>query len=72
MERIKSTPMVFGYVATLRFFLILWLGTLPLALIGAYGWLAPAVLSFISFLFFNVEQVPEPQQLRRQPRQSGE
>ena len=57
MERIKSTPMVFGYVATLRFFLILWLCTLPLALIGAYGWLAPAVLSLISFLFFNVEQV---------------
>lgn len=38
MERIKETPMVFGYVATLRFFLILWLVTLPIALIGEYNW----------------------------------
>ena len=45
MERIKLTPMTYGYIATLRSFLVLWLGTLPLSLIGEYGWLAPPALS---------------------------
>jgi len=57
MERIMTTPMTFGYVATLRFFLILWLATLPIALIGAYGWMAPVILAGISFLFLIIEQM---------------
>mmetsp|Transcript_73336 Transcript_73336/g.220284 ORF Transcript_73336/g.220284 Transcript_73336/m.220284 type:complete len:425 (+) Transcript_73336:43-1317(+) len=57
MERIKMTPMVFGYVATLRFFLILWLVTLPIALVGEYNWVAPPALSMIAYLFINVEQM---------------
>ena len=60
MERIKTTPMTFGYVATLRFFLIFWLCTLPITLVGMYHWVAPPVLSMIAFLFFNVEQVGAP------------
>ena len=56
-ERIKETPMVFGYVATLRSFLMLWLVTLPLALIGEYGWIATPAMAMISFLFLNVEQM---------------
>ena len=56
-ERIKSTPMTYGYVATLRSFLVIWLGTLPLILIAEYGWIAPPALSLISFLFFTVEQM---------------
>ena len=57
MERIKTTPMTYGYVATLRFFLILWLVTLPIALIGSYHWVAPPILAFIAYLFFNIEQM---------------
>ena len=56
-EQIKDTPMVFGYVATLRSFLMLWLITLPLALIGEYGWIATPAMALITFLFLNVEQM---------------
>jgi putative membrane protein len=56
-ERIKMTPMTYGYVAALRSFLVLWLGTLPLVLVGEYGWLAPPALSVISFLFLSIEQM---------------
>lgn len=56
-DKIKSTPMVFGYVATLRTFLMLWLSTLPMCLIGEYGWLATPAISLLAFLFLNVEQM---------------
>jgi len=56
-DKIKSTPMVYGYVATLRTFLIMWLSTLPMALIGEYGWLATPVVSLLAFLFLNIEQM---------------
>ncbi len=56
-ERIKNTPMTFGYVATLRSFLILWMVTLPICTVGAYGWLAPPALSFLAYVFFNIEQM---------------
>ena len=56
-EKIKLTPMTFGYIATLRSFLILWLCTLPLSLIGEYGWIAVPALSLITFLFLTVEQM---------------
>ena len=54
---IKSTPMTKGYVTTLRSFLILFLVTLPLAIIGKFNWLATPVIAFISFLFLNVEKM---------------
>ena len=46
-----------GYVTTLRSFLILWLSTLPLAMIGKYGWGASPVLLFIAYLFLSVEKM---------------
>ena len=56
-ERIKCTPMTYGYIATLRSFLALWLATLPTSLIGEYGWVSVPALSVIGFLFLTVEQV---------------
>ena len=56
-ERIKLTPMTFGYVAALRSFLMLWLVTLPLALVGEYGWLAAPILGTIALLFISIEQM---------------
>ena len=56
-DRIKGTPMTYGYVAALRSFLFLWLFTLPLVMIGEYGWLAPPALSVIAFIFLTVEQM---------------
>ena len=56
-DRIRGTPMTYGYVTALRSFLFLWLGTLPIVLIGEYGWFAPPALSVIAFIFFTVEQM---------------
>uniref|UniRef100_A0A7S4MFR3 Bestrophin homolog n=1 Tax=Prymnesium polylepis TaxID=72548 RepID=A0A7S4MFR3_9EUKA len=57
MERIKSTPMVFAYVCSMRFFLLIWLVTFPITLPGSYGWLAPVIQSAIAYLFLNIEQM---------------
>lgn len=54
-ERVKSTPLPLGYVAALRFFLALWLVTLPCVVVGAYGMMATPVVSLIAFLFLNLE-----------------
>lgn len=56
-KKIKSTPMTFGYVATLRSFLMLWLATIAVPLIGEFQWMAIPVSSLIGFLFLNVEQM---------------
>ena len=56
-ERIKTSPMPLGYVAALRAFLVLWLGTLPLTMVGAYGHAATPAVSCIAFLFLNLENV---------------
>jgi len=54
--KIRSTPMVFGYVATLRSCLILWLVTLAVPLAGEFGRIAVPVLSGLAFLYLTVEQ----------------
>ena len=56
-ERIRDTPMVFSYVATLRTFLMLFLFSLPMVMIGEYGWLATPGVSLIAYLFLNIEQM---------------
>ena len=37
-ERIQKTPMPFGYLAQQRIFMLTWLLTYPLCLVGDYGW----------------------------------
>ena len=49
--------MPLGYVSALRFFLLLWLSTLPLTMIATYGWFAIPSVGAVSFLFLNLEQV---------------
>merc|ERR1719393_571743 len=56
-RKIKETPMTLGYVTTLRSIMMLWLSTLPLCLIGEFGWLATPLIAFIAFLFINIEQM---------------
>jgi len=56
-ELIKTTPMTFGYVATVRTFMLLWIATLPLVMVGPLGWFAPAAVSLIAYLFINIEQM---------------
>jgi len=56
-ERLRNTQTPYGYVASLRAFLVLWLYTLPFTLIGTYGWFATPAVSIVAFLFFNVEHM---------------
>ena len=49
--------MPLGYVSALRFFLLFWLFTLPLTLVGSYGGAATPAISLIGFLYLNLEYV---------------
>ena len=52
--------MTLGYVTTLRSILVLWLITLPVALIGEFHWLATPVTAFIGFLFLTFLSLLSP------------
>lgn len=67
-ERIKTSPMPLGYVSALRFFLIFWLTTLPLTLIGTYGGLATPAVAVIAFCFLNLENVAMESESERRSR----
>ena len=49
--------MPLGYVSALRAFLLLWLSTLPLTMVGPYGHASVPAVSGIAFLFLNLESV---------------
>lgn len=54
-ERVKNTPTPFGYVSSLRGFLLMWLFTMPLTMIGAYGFVSIPAMGLVGFLFLNLE-----------------
>mmetsp|Transcript_65831 Transcript_65831/g.109401 ORF Transcript_65831/g.109401 Transcript_65831/m.109401 type:complete len:410 (-) Transcript_65831:204-1433(-) len=57
-ERIKNTPLTFGYISTLRTFLIMWVLAFPLAfadMCGGWVWEAPAVTAAVAFMMLNLE-----------------
>ena len=56
-ERIHSTPLPFVYVVHLRRALILYCFTLPLALVGEYGWAAIIDTLLVSYVFFGIEEI---------------
>ena len=53
-ERIKSTPMPFGYVAALRGFLLLFLVTIPFTMIGSYHGFAIFGEALIAYIFLDL------------------
>jgi len=56
-ERIHTTPLPFVYVVHLRRALILYCFTLPLALVGEYGWAAIIDTLLVAYLFFGIEEI---------------
>ena len=56
-ERVRDTPMPFGYVSSLRGFLLLWLFTMPFTIIGPYGLAAIPGVLLVGFLFLNLERM---------------
>ena len=64
-ERIKSTPMPFGYVAALRGFLLMFLFTLPFTMVGTFHTWAIGGQALIAFIFLDlVSQRAQPRLFR--------
>jgi len=55
--RIKNTPMPLAYITALRTSLVIWLVTLPLSIVGEYGWISTAAVSLLAFLFLYMEKM---------------
>ena len=57
-ERIKRTSMPYNYIANLRIFMVTWMLTYPVFVVGTIGWIgAPPVCIFIAFMFLKLEQM---------------
>jgi ion channel-forming bestrophin family protein len=56
-ERIHKTPMPFAYVVHLRRALILYLATLPFALVGRFGWLTVPAVLLIAYNVLGIEEI---------------
>lgn len=56
-ERIHKTPLPFAYVVHLRRALVLYLFTLPFALIPMYGCWTIVVSNLISFILYGIEEI---------------
>ena len=55
--KIKETPTTYGYVAALRSILIIWLGTMPMALMSNFGWFTVPASGLIAYLYLALEQM---------------
>lgn len=56
-ERIMRTPLPFSYMLHLRRTLILFLFTLPFALVQSFGWGTVAVIFLIAHTFLGIEEI---------------
>jgi putative membrane protein len=56
-ERIRNTPMPFGYVLHLRRALIIYCLTLPFALVGRFGWASVPAVLLIAYNLMGIEEV---------------
>jgi ion channel-forming bestrophin family protein len=56
-ERILKTPLPLAYRVEIRRFLILFLASLPFALVWKIGWLTPAVTFIVAFLMLAIDKI---------------
>lgn len=56
-ERIVRTPLPFAYMLHLRRTLILFLATLPFALVESFGWSTILVVLMITYTFLGIEEI---------------
>lgn len=56
-ERIHNTPLPFAYMVHLRRALILFLATLPLAIVKEFGWATIPATLLISYVMLGVEEI---------------
>ncbi len=56
-QRIKRTPIPFAYVIHMRRFLLIFLLSLPFAIVDALGWITPFAMLFAAYGLFGVEEI---------------
>ena len=56
-ERIRTTPVPWGYVVTLRHFLVVFLALLPFALIEHVRWMTPLITLFVAFPLLALDEM---------------
>lgn len=56
-ERIHKTPIPFAYVVHLRRALVIYCATLPLALVGTFGWWNLLIVYLVSYILFGIEEI---------------
>ena len=56
-ERIHNTPLPFAYMVHLRRALIVYLVTLPMALVADFGWTTVPALLLIAYILLGVEEI---------------
>jgi putative membrane protein len=56
-ERILKTPLPMAYAIQIRQFIILFLATLPFALLAKIGWLTPVVTMLAAYPILSLDQI---------------
>lgn len=56
-ERIRKTPMPFAYVVQLRTVLVVFVLTLPFALVDSFGWSSILYNALIAFVLLGIEEI---------------
>ncbi|HRE82501.1 MAG TPA: bestrophin family ion channel, partial [Opitutaceae bacterium] len=56
-ERIQNTPLPFAYVVHLRRALVLYLLTLPFALVDTFGWTTVLYTFLISYTLLGIDEI---------------
>ncbi len=56
-QRIKRTPIPFAYVIHMRRFLLIFLLSLPFAIVESLGWITPFAMLFAAYGLFGVEEI---------------
>jgi putative membrane protein len=56
-ERINSTPLPFAYMVHLRRVIIVYLFTLPFALVGGFGWVTVLAILGVAYTLFGIEEI---------------
>jgi putative membrane protein len=67
-ERIKKTPLPRAYAIQIRQFLILFLATLPFALLKKVGWLTPLVTVLVAYPLLSLDEIGNALQSPFSPR----
>lgn len=56
-ERILKTPMPYAYAIKVRRFVLMFLVTVPFAIVTEFGWFSPVILSLIAYPMLSLDQI---------------